>query len=72
MKSATKQCTLPHIGNKTNWKFSSLKMIQEKTSITFAPTYNRSKKYLPLASTTRLLSRAAPPLHYHTWCDMAQ
>ncbi|EYC09958.1 hypothetical protein Y032_0058g2909 [Ancylostoma ceylanicum] len=34
--------------------------------------YSRSKKYLPPASTAHLLSRAAPPMHYHTCCDVAQ
>ncbi|EYC06339.1 hypothetical protein Y032_0076g1007 [Ancylostoma ceylanicum] len=34
--------------------------------------YSRSKKYSPLPSTARLLSRAAPPMHYHTCCDVAQ
>ncbi|EYC10455.1 hypothetical protein Y032_0055g2563 [Ancylostoma ceylanicum] len=33
--------------------------------------YSRSKKYLPPASTACLLSRAAPPMHYHTCCDVA-
>ncbi|EYC10918.1 hypothetical protein Y032_0053g2368 [Ancylostoma ceylanicum] len=33
---------------------------------------SRPKKYLPLTSTARLLSRAAPPMHYHTCCDVAQ
>ncbi|EYC32362.1 hypothetical protein Y032_0003g1532 [Ancylostoma ceylanicum] len=33
---------------------------------------DRSKKYLPPASTARLLSRAAPSMHYHTCCDVAQ
>ncbi|EYC05378.1 hypothetical protein Y032_0082g1548 [Ancylostoma ceylanicum] len=30
------------------------------------------QKILPPASTARLLSRAAPPMHYHTCCDVAQ
>ncbi|EYC19722.1 hypothetical protein Y032_0023g679 [Ancylostoma ceylanicum] len=34
-------------------------------------SYSRSKKYLPLASTARLLS-AAPPMHYRTFRDLAQ
>ncbi|EYC31490.1 hypothetical protein Y032_0004g2182 [Ancylostoma ceylanicum] len=28
--------------------------------------------HLPPASTARLLSRAAPPMHYHTCCEVAQ
>ncbi|EYB83491.1 hypothetical protein Y032_0334g2834 [Ancylostoma ceylanicum] len=34
--------------------------------------YSRSKKYLPPASTARLLSSTAPPMRYYTYCDVAQ
>ncbi|EYC31590.1 hypothetical protein Y032_0004g2234 [Ancylostoma ceylanicum] len=36
------------------------------------PVYSRSKKYLSPASTAHLLGLAAPPMHYHTCCDVAQ